>query len=110
MFPRCARIAISVQSALPHESQLVEEVLGQSFLDELPERLIGDAAYDSDPLDDYLLETYDIELIAPHKCNRKRLTQDGRRPPPLSQTLVRGTTLCLAALVSSAGDSLGVSR
>jgi len=40
--------------------------------------LIGDAAYDSDPLDDYLLETYDIELIAPHKCNRKRFTQDGR--------------------------------
>jgi hypothetical protein len=52
---------------LPHESQLVEEVLGQSLLDELPERLIGDVAYDSDPLDDYLLETYDIELIAPHK-------------------------------------------
>ena len=71
-------LAVGIQSASPHESQLVEEVLGQSFLDELPERLIGDAAYDSDPLDDYLLETYDIELIAPHKCNRKRLTQDGR--------------------------------
>ncbi len=71
-------LAVSIQSASPHESQLVEEVLGQSFLDELPERLIGDAAYDSDPLDDYLLETYDIELIAPHKKNRKRLTQDGR--------------------------------
>src|SRR6266478_3907551 len=71
-------LAVGIQSASPHESQLVEEVLGQSFLDELPERLIGDAAYDSDPLDDYLLETYDIELIAPHKKNRKRLTQDGR--------------------------------
>jgi transposase len=71
-------LAVSIQSALPHESQLVEEVLGQSFLDELPERAIGDAAYDSDPLDDYLLETYDIELIAPHKLNRKRLAQDGR--------------------------------
>jgi transposase len=71
-------LAVGIQSASPHESQLVEEVLGQSFLDELPERLIGDAAYDSDPLDDYLLETYDIELIAPHTCNRKRLTQDGR--------------------------------
>src|SRR5882762_7309233 len=71
-------LAVGIQSASPHESQLVEEVLGQSFLDELPERLIGDAAYDSDPLDAYLLETYDIELIAPHKCNRKRLTQDGR--------------------------------
>src|ERR1700730_10183735 len=71
-------LAVGIQSASPHESQLVEEVLGQSFLDELPARLIGDTAYDSDPLDAYLLETYDIELIAPHKCNRKRLTQDGR--------------------------------
>ena len=71
-------LAVSIQSASPHETQLVEEVLGQSFLDELPERLIGDAAYDSDPLDRYLFETYDIELIAPHKKNRKRLTQDGR--------------------------------
>jgi len=71
-------LAVSVQSASPHESQLVEETLGQSFLDELPERLIGDAAYDSDPLDAYLLRTYDIELIAPHKSNRKRITQDGR--------------------------------
>lgn len=71
-------LAVGIQSASPHESQLVEETLGQSFLDELPERLIGDAAYDSDPLDAYLLETYDIELIAPHKSNRKRLTQDGR--------------------------------
>jgi transposase len=71
-------LAVGIQSASPHESQLVEETLGQSFLDELPERLIGDAAYDSDPLDAYLLEAYDIELIAPHKSNRKRLTQDGR--------------------------------
>jgi transposase len=71
-------LAVSIQSASPHESQLVEEVLGQSFLDELPERLIGDAAYDSDPLDHYLRKTYDIELIAPHKKNRKRPTQDGR--------------------------------
>ena len=71
-------LAVGIQSASPHESQLVEEALGQSFLDELPERLIGDAAYDSDPLDHYLLETYDIELIAPHKSHRKRLTQDGR--------------------------------
>jgi len=31
-------------------------------------------------------------------------------PSSLPQTLVRGTILCLAALVSSAGDSLGVSR
>src|SRR6202047_5571574 len=46
-------LAVSIQSASPHESQLVEELLGQRFLDVLPERLIGDAAYDSAPLDDY---------------------------------------------------------
>jgi transposase len=71
-------LAVSIQSASPHESQLVEEVLGQSFLDELPERLIGDAAYDSDRLDEYLLQKYGIELIAPHRSNRKHITQDGR--------------------------------
>jgi len=71
-------LAVSIQSASPHESQLVEEVLGQSFLDQLPQRLIGDAAYDSDPLDDYLLHRYGIELIAPHRSNRKHFTQDGR--------------------------------
>jgi transposase len=43
-----------------------------------PERIIGDRAYDSDPLDQRLAAR-GIELIAPHKSNRKRTaTQDGR--------------------------------
>jgi transposase len=71
-------LAVSVQTASPHESQLVEEVLASSFLDELPARLIGDRAYDSDPLDRKLKAEYDIELIAPHREGRKHKTQDGR--------------------------------
>jgi transposase len=71
-------IAVSVQAASPHESQLVEEALGHSFLDELPERLIGDKAYDSDGLDRQMQERYGIEVIAPHRGNRKEPTQDGR--------------------------------
>lgn len=71
-------LAVSVQAASPHESQLVEEVLGHSFLDQLPARLIGDKAYDSDGLDRELKEKYDIELIAPHRRDRKVPTQDGR--------------------------------
>lgn len=71
-------LAVSVQTASPHESQLVEEVLAGCFLDELPARLIGDAAYDSDPLDKKLKQAYDIEMIAPHRKGRKRKTQDGR--------------------------------
>ena len=43
-----------------------------------PDRLIGDKAYDSDPLDRECLEM-GVTLIAPHKRNRvKPSTQDGR--------------------------------
>jgi transposase len=44
----------------------------------LPQRLIGDVAYDSDPLDAELA-AQGIELIAPHRRNRVcPRTQDGR--------------------------------
>ncbi len=71
-------LAVSVESASPHESQLVEGVLGHSFLDILPERLIGDKAYDSDRLDRDLADRYDIAMIAPHRGKRRVATQDGR--------------------------------
>ena len=41
-------LAVSVASASPAQCRLVEEVLAGSFLDQLPARLIGDKAYDSD--------------------------------------------------------------
>jgi transposase len=71
-------LAVSVDSASPAECQLVEYVLAGSFLDQLPARLIGDKAYDSDPLDRTLREEYDIEMIAPNRRNRSR-SQDGRK-------------------------------
>jgi transposase len=70
-------LAITVDSASPHESKLVDETLAGSFLDQLPERLIGDKAYDSDPLDRHLDEEYGIDMIAPNRENRSK-TQDGR--------------------------------
>ena len=72
-------LAIHAASASPHEVTLVGETLLQSFVTEAPERLIGDKAYDSDPLDAELAER-GIELIAPHRANRKKApTQDGRK-------------------------------
>jgi transposase len=71
-------LAVRVQSASPRESQLVEEVLGGSFLEELPARLIGVRAYDSDPLDQRFKAEYDIELIAPYRERGRTKTQDGR--------------------------------
>ena len=60
---------------------LVETTLDQRFIKEQPVRLIGDKAYDSDGLDQRLLEERGIEMIAPHRMNMKRVravTQDGR--------------------------------
>jgi transposase len=56
----------------------VEAVLAGCFLDELPERLIGDKAYDSDALDQTLAEEYGVKMISPNRSNRKQKTQDGR--------------------------------
>ena len=55
----------------------MEAVPAGRFLDELPERLIGDKAYDSDALDEQLNE-YGVEMISPNRSNRKKKTQDGR--------------------------------
>jgi hypothetical protein len=71
-------LAISVESASLAECRLVEAVLAGCFLDELPERLIGDKAYDSDALDEQLAEEYGIEMISSNRSNRKRKTQDAR--------------------------------
>lgn len=58
--------------------KLVEATLAERLVAEVPERLIGDKAHDSDRLDERLLEHYGTELIAPNKINRRVPTQDGR--------------------------------
>ena len=58
--------------------KLVEQTIQKRFIKEKPKRIIGDMAYDSDPLDKKL-KRRKIKLIAPHKRNRrKEKTQDGR--------------------------------
>ena len=71
-------LAIYTQNAAPHEVRLVRQTLVERFTDDAPERLIGNKAYDSDALDQEL-RAQEVELIAPHKSNRKKpATQDGR--------------------------------
>ena len=69
-------IAVSVGAASPNEVTLVEATLGARFIAESPERLIGDKAYDSDPLDQRLAER-GIEMIAPRQPEE---SQDAGRP------------------------------
>lgn len=52
-----------VASASPHEVRLAEATLERPFVEETPKRLIGDKAYDSDPLDE-ALSKHGTELIA----------------------------------------------
>ena len=70
-------LALHVASASPHEVTLVEDTLDSTFTNELPRRLIGDKAYDSDKLDAKLEEDWGIEMIAPNRKKRAK-TQDGR--------------------------------
>ena len=71
-------VAVCVESATPHEVKFAESTLLQMVIPELPQNLIGDNAYDSDKLDTKLW-SYGIELISPHRRNRKNRTQDLRR-------------------------------
>jgi transposase len=74
-------IAIHIASASPHEVTLAQDTVAKCIVnDEYPTRLIGDKAYDSDPLDYRLATEYEIELIAPHRSDRRKetRTQDGR--------------------------------
>jgi transposase len=72
-------LGVQATRASPHEVTLVEATLAANFAREEPERLVGDRAYDSDPLDEALAKR-GIEMIAPHRRNRKKpKTQDGRK-------------------------------
>ena len=72
-------VAVDTSSASPHESRLVQHLFEFMLTGEVPPRVIGDQAYDSDRLDEELA-VRGIEMIAPHRRNRKlqNITQDGR--------------------------------
>ena len=73
-------LALAVDAANVGEVQMVQETMDFMEEEHRPERMVGDKAYDSDPLD-IMLEDLGIEMISPHRKNRKpeNRTQDGRK-------------------------------
>jgi transposase len=71
-------VSVCVESATPHEVTLAMSTLLHLVVPDAPQNLVADNAYDSDRLDAEL-RCYGIELIAPHRRNRKKPTQDRRR-------------------------------
>jgi transposase len=71
-------LAVCAASATPHEVTLVAATLDSRFVEELPARLIGDRAYDADPLDAALLELGVVMIAPPRRGRTRPKTQDGR--------------------------------
>jgi transposase len=69
-------VAVSVASASPAEVTLACQTVEERFAAALPERLIGDKAYDSNPLDAAMARR-GIRMISPNRTGTRR-TQDGR--------------------------------
>jgi transposase len=71
-------VSVCIESASPHEVTLAMSALLQMVIPNAPQNLVGDNAYDSERLDAEL-KFYGIELVAPHRWNRRNTTQDRRR-------------------------------
>lgn len=70
-------LAIATAPGNRHDVVLTERTLDAAFVDELPPRLIGDKAWDSDKHAKILWDERNIELIAPVRAKSSR-KQDGR--------------------------------
>ncbi len=73
-------LAVLAESASPHEVRRVERTICERFTDERPEKLIGDKAYDSDPLDEQLAKL-GIELIAQSQSQAGENTRRAKTSP-----------------------------
>lgn len=67
-------IAYQLASANPHERRITPATLDHAG-EQLPRKVVGDKAYDSDPLRDEF-NTRGATLIAPHVRNRRKPPRD----------------------------------
>ena len=77
------------------------------MLEAKPEHLIGDKAYDSDKLDEQLREK-GVEMVAPHRSNRKLKDPGRTQAAPLRAALDRRALLRLDAMEAATARALGV--
>jgi transposase len=70
-------LALRAESASPAEVKMLEKTMEERLVADVPERLIGDKAYDSDRLDQELMDNYGTEMIPPNRADRTQ-PHDGR--------------------------------
>ena len=102
-------LSVSTHAANHHEVRLVQLCFDFYMIEAKPENLIGDRAYDSDPLDEELRQD-GIEMIAPHRSNRRNPpTQDRRRLSPIQEALACRALLRLDPMAAPHSRALGIS-
>ena len=89
---RSLPVAVYVASASPNEVRLIDETLADRFLDVYPPRLIGDRAYDSDPLD-------------PRDCGQSMALSSLRRIVTVASLATQDRSLLLRRYKRRAGSS-----
>jgi transposase len=74
-------LSISIAAGNRHDVVLTDQTLDAAFVDELPEYLIGDRAWDSGKHEHELAKQRGVELIAPKRLGKRpsRRKQDGRK-------------------------------
>ena len=100
-------IAVDATSAQPHEIKLVDQTLDACFLEHVPEKVIGDKAYDSDALDQKLANERGVDLVAPHK-GQSEATGYARWSylETIQETVESGATVRVAPKLPSSGCAL----
>jgi hypothetical protein len=93
-------LSVSTQAANHHEVRLVQLCFDFYMIEAKPENLIGDRAYDSDPLDAELRKD-GIEQAAHARSAKVK---------PLHATLARRALLRLDLMAAPAPHSLGIPR
>lgn len=93
-------VSICIESTTPHEVKLATSTLVQMVVPDAPGHLIGDKAYDSNKLDAQLRH-YGIEVIAPHRSNRRIKTQDETLFEAIPSALENRKIICLVAEFSA---------
>jgi transposase len=99
-------LAASTHAANHHEVRLVQLCFDFYMIEAKPKNLIADRAYDSDPLDEELRRD-GIEMIAPHRTNRRKPPTQDR--PRLSRYKRRWLVERFFAWIQWQSGPLGVS-
>ena len=98
-------IAVSLARASPHDVTLVEQTLEARFVEKKPKWLIGDRAYDTDPLDAEL-GLQSIETITPPKETPEAEDPGRAQAETLQKAMEGGTLIRLARELQTSGCPL----